>query len=135
MSDLGGRRSKPPRTEDGFQIDNDLFENSIIHKNISQEVIITTVDKIRLCLHDYKDTLKAQTDWVAPAGILITLVATLSAADFKLFLGLNSDVWKALFIFGSIMSAISLIRALNNVRKIRGKNDVESIIQNLKQGP
>lgn len=48
MNDLGGKRPKTSRIDDGFQIDKELFEKSIIHKNISQEFVITTEDKIRL---------------------------------------------------------------------------------------
>lgn len=130
MSEQGA----PPDTT-GFQFDAELFESSVVHKNVAQEIVVTTEDKIRLCLIEYKDVLNAKTDWIAPAGILAALITTLVAADFRQFLGLSSEVWRALFMIGSMISAFSLLRALYTAIKYRGYDRIESIIKKLKHVP
>lgn len=125
-------QSIPPKRS-GINIDEDLFQSSTIHKNISQNIVVTTEDKIRLCLIKYKESLDAHKEWVAPASVLIALITTLIAADFKQFLSLSSEVWKSLFIFGSILCGYLLIRAWKKSSKYKG-NNIESIIEDLKQG-
>ena len=122
--------SAPPK-KSGLDIDEDLIQSSTIHKNISQKIVVTTEDKIRLCLNTYKESLGAQKEWVAPASVLIALVITLIAADFKQFLGLSSEIWEALFIFSSIVCVYLTIRALVNSFKYKD-NNIESIIEELK---
>ena len=123
----------PPSKRSSINIDEDLFQSSTIHKNVSQNIVVTTEDKIRLCLIEYKESLDAHKEWIAPTSVLIALVTTLIAADFKQFLSLSSEVWKALFIFGSILCAYLLIRALKNSSKYKD-NNIESIIDELKKG-
>lgn len=118
----------------GIDIDKELIQGSTYHKNVSQAIVVTTEDKIRLCLIDYKDSFETQKNWIAPAGIFIALVIALIATDFRQFLGLSSEVWKALFIFGSILSAYLFLRALIKAIKLRGYDNIESIIEKLKQG-
>ena len=105
-----------------------------IYKNVSQNIIHVTEDKTRLYLLEYRNALKAQNDWMAPAGILITLIATLIVSDFKPFLSLEPGVWKALFIFISLASLYLLVCAIFKARTVRDKSDIESIIQKLKEG-
>ena len=124
-----------PPERGGIQIDAELLINSVVHTNITQEMLVTTEDKIRLCLIEYKDGLRSQTDWIAPAGILIALVTALIAADFRQFLGISSEVWRALFIIGSVIMALLFLRALGTAMKYRGYAGIESIIKKLKQGP
>ena len=126
---------RTPITQSNIQINEEIFESSNIYTNISQEIVITTEDKIRLCLLEYKDVLKAQREWIAPAGIFIALVTTLIATDFKQLLNLSPDVWKALFIFCSIICFLFLLKALRDVLKYRGYRDIEIIIEKLKQSP
>ena len=124
--------SAPPK-ESGIDITDDFVKSSTVHKNISQNIVLTTEDKIRLCLITYKESLDAHKEWVAPTSVLIALTTTLIATDFKQFLSLSSEVWKALFIFGSILCVCLLIRAIINSFKYKD-NNIESIIDELKKG-
>jgi hypothetical protein len=112
----------------------ELLEGSVIYTNLAQNIIHVTEDKTRLYLIEYRDAIKAQNDWIAPAGILITLIATLIVSDFKPFIGLEAGVWQALFIFFSFASLYLLVCALLNARKVRDKSNLESIILKLKEG-
>lgn len=117
-----------------LELDQELLQRSIVYKNIGQEFIVTTADKIKLSLLQHRDVLKAKTDWIAPTGILITLTATLVATNFTKFLGLSPDVWKALFIACAILDFVWLLYSIYRLIKFLSKGSVESFVQNLKIG-
>ena len=54
----------------------DLKLNQLIQRvdtNVTQEIIVTTADKARLCLIDALGCLERKKAWIAPASILATL--------------------------------------------------------------
>lgn len=73
-----------------------------VHSKLSQEVLVTTSDKLRLCLIKHRSKLSSRTDFIAPLGILLTLVTTLVVSSF------DSPVWQAVFMLGSLLAAIWL---------------------------
>jgi hypothetical protein len=125
--------SNQPLLSTELSLDKELIESSVVHKNVAQEFVVTTSDKIRICLRDYQAALKAQNDWLTPLGILLTLLASLVAADFRQFLGLSSEIWKATFIVGSAICFIWLAHAVCWAIKLRKASDVEYIIERLKK--
>jgi hypothetical protein len=104
-----------------------------VHSNISQEIVVTTVDKIELCLRDYQETLRARGDWITPAGILIALLAPLVTADFKVFLGISAEIWLGLHVTGSAVSFVWFLYAVFRAIQVRGKDNPRHIIQELKR--
>ncbi|MDH0660459.1 hypothetical protein ACTS91_16010 [Empedobacter falsenii] len=123
-----------PINENGLNIDlNDEFsKNMTVHKNVEQEIIITTSDKIELVLIKTKEILTSKRDWWTPFGLSMAFVTTLCTADFKGFLGLTNDTWKALFIFLTIAAFIWLIFTLIKLIKYWGKGDLKTIIDQIK---
>jgi hypothetical protein len=111
----------------------DFVRESSVFRNISQQVIVTTSDKIKLCLIEHQNTLSAKNGWIAPIGLLIALVTALVTTDFKQFLDISPDIWKALFIFGTILSAVWTIRSLFRLYQFRNKGGIDSIIEELKK--
>lgn len=124
----------PSKTKMSLELDEELLKRSIVHKNIGQEFIVTTTDKIKLSLLEHRDVLKAKIDWIAPTGILITLIATLVATNFTKFLGLSPEVWKALFIACAILDSVWLLYSIFRLKKFLHKGSVESFIEDLKIG-
>lgn len=57
-----------PSPQTGIDLNQLTNESSQIHHNISQNYIVTTEDKLKLCLMDHQDTLKAKSDWKTPVG-------------------------------------------------------------------
>ena len=83
----------------------DLGLNSLIQRvdtNVRQQIIITTADKARLCLYAALDRMEQRRAWMAPAGILATLVVIFPTTTFNNFLGLSKEYWRALFTFAAI---------------------------------
>lgn len=111
-----------------IELDKELLEGFTVQKNLSQEAILITTDRAKLCLIQYKEVLKSQWDWIAPAGILITLVTSLFATDFRNFLGIQADFWKALYVLLSIMTLGWLLKALFNAYKNHGRGEVDELI-------
>ena len=93
----------------------------VAHQNVRQELVITTVDKLKLCLIEHKQHLRARREWLAPAGLLISLLTTLVAATFHDALGLPMATWTAIYILAAAGSGIAtmvlLWRALASMRK------------------
>ena len=106
-----------------------LMSVSGIHINVSQEVIITTEDKVRLCLSEHLKSLEKKSSWIAPLGILIAIVVTLSTSTFrqKLF---SADTWFAIFVIAGLISLLWLI--ISVVRACRSRK-LEDIIAELKK--
>ena len=118
----------------GLSVDfgDELSKNLTIHKNVKQEIIITTADKIKLVLISTKQILAAQRDWWTPTGLLISFVTTLSTADFKETFGVAKEFWHALFVILTFASAIWLIQTLYRLYKNWGQDDLEKIIEKIK---
>jgi len=118
----------------GLSVDfgDELSKNLTIHKNVKQEIIITTADKIKLVLIVTKQILAAQRDWWTPSGLLISFVTTLSTADFKATFGLAKEFWHALFFLLTLGSAIWLIVTLVRLYKNWGQDDLDKIIEKIK---
>jgi hypothetical protein len=119
---------------EGLSIDfgDELSKNLTIHKNVKQEIIVTTADKIRLVLISTKEILTAQRDWWTPLGLLISFVTTLCTTDFKDSFGLPKDSWKAIFIILTILSSIWLVRTVYKLVKAWGQDDLNKIIEQIK---
>jgi hypothetical protein len=119
---------------DGLSIDfgDELSKNLTVHKNVKQEIIVTTSDKIRLVLMKAKESLAAQRDWWTPAGLLISFVTTLLTTDFKDSFGLTKDAWKAIFILMTIASGLWLAQTIYRLIKTWNEDDLDKIIKEIK---
>lgn len=113
----------------------ELFNESSsqIHTNISQNIVLTTEDKLEICLRKHQDTLKAKSDWKTPLGIFITLVTVLITAEFKTVFGLNSDIWKASCFIACALTAGWSLKTLIKAFTLKGEGTIEKIINEIKK--
>jgi hypothetical protein len=118
----------------GLSVDfgDELSKNLTIHKNVKQEIIITTADKIKLVLISTKEILTAQRDWWTPFGLLISFITTLCTADFKEAFKIPKEFWHAIFVLLTIGSSIWLIRCLHKLYKNWGQDNLDNIIEKIK---
>src|SRR5438552_360925 len=89
-----------------------LTAELMVHSNVNQEIVVTTVDKLRLCLMRNYAHLTAKTAWTTPLGVLLTLAATLCAAEFRDTLGIKKEYWWALFMLAAASAAAWLVASL-----------------------
>lgn len=101
-----------------------------VHSNIEQRLIQITEDKLTLILNDHIKHMESKNSWVAPLGILITLMVVFATTDFKQAY-FSADTWKAIFVITTLLSSVWLIKAVISAFKAISVNDV---IEKIKQG-
>jgi hypothetical protein len=80
--------------------------------NVDQSLIVTTEDKVRLCLGECLQAMGRRREWVTWSALLLTLVLTQVTASFRDALGLSSSTWAAFFLLLSVLCALSLLVSL-----------------------
>jgi hypothetical protein len=120
------------KTDQGATINiaDDFSDGLTIRRNVGQEVIVITVDKVRICLMTQQNYLSRSNDWVAPFGILMAILATLVSADFKKFY-FDASIWHSLFIVTAFISLFFLVRSLIDKFRYRKHKGIEQIIGEL----
>jgi len=119
--------TSPPQIE----LEKEISAQLIVHKNIGQEVVVTTVDKVRICLMETRDCLAARREWATPLPLFLALLSTLVAADFRDRI-LSKAVWQAMFILGTIFAGGWLVRAGCVSWSNRNRGSIEEIVRRLK---
>ena len=112
----------------------DLGLNEIIQRvdrNVTQEIIVTTADKAQLCLIEILDRMERRRAWIAPAGILATLIVVFPTTTFQDFVGLSKEYWKAMFSSATLGALIWLIVCLS---RLRTSLTVAQIVDRLRTG-
>ncbi len=110
----------------------DLGLNNLIQRvdtNVTQQIIVTTADKARLCLMQTLDRMEQRKAWIAPAGILATMIVVFPTTTFQDFLGLSREYWRALFSLITIGAFIWLVYALF---RIRSSLTIDQIVDRLR---
>lgn len=115
-----------------IQLGDEIGKTSITYKNIGQEFIITTSDKIELALVDYQKYVKIKMDWIPAGSIFLTTLTTLIAADFNDFI-ISSDSWKAAFFLLLIGSGSWLIYTSIRAFRYRKSASLSEVIKRIKQ--
>jgi hypothetical protein len=76
------------------------------------EIISIQSDRLELILGAFVHSAQHRLDWVAPLGVLISLLTTYLTASFKPFLGITADQISALILAASGVSAVWLLVAI-----------------------
>jgi hypothetical protein len=73
--------------------------------------------------------MEKKRNWIAPLGILVTIIVTLVTSDFK-NVGLNAATWQSMFIIAGLISLGWLVYC---VKEAWQSKDIEDIIDELKK--
>lgn len=106
-----------------------IVQNTTLHLNLSQDAIVITEDKIRLCLIEHLGRIEAKKDWVAPTGVLLTLLITFATTTFQDF-GLKAATWQSIFIISTVLSIGWLLGA---IRKAWNAPSVKDLVATMKR--
>jgi len=90
-----------PRGSKGIDINSALMEELTIHQNVRQELVVTTVDKLKICLMEHRHDLVAGREWIGMVGLTLSLAGTLVAATFN-EKWLPAATWEALYLLCAI---------------------------------
>lgn len=87
-----------------------IVQQTKLHLNLSQDAIVITEDKVKLVLLQHLRRLEAKKEWLAPAGVVVTLVTTFATTTFREFM-VPASTWQAIFVIATLISLVWLFRA------------------------
>lgn len=122
---------KSIRKANSIDLNSDIGNQLVIHKNISQEIIIINIDRLKLILQDHHAKIKRSTDWINPVAIFIALLLADLTATFNDFMGIKAPVWEAIFLLLTVVAAFYLLSSIVNI--FRKGSSIEDVIDNLKE--
>lgn len=99
-----------------------------LHGDLSQEAVLISTDRLCLILHKYRQRLSSRGDWLAPAGVLVTIAGTLATTTFNPWL-LPQATWHAIFVLTGAICIWLLVRALC---KMQADESVEKLVERIK---
>ena len=108
-------------------------QTNTIHWNLEQDTIITTEDKLSLCLYKNIDRLDVKRKWWTPSALLVTLVLALTTAEFKDQFAIPAATWQAFFLLLVVVTVLWTVVAIWKATRV--KVSVESIVSEIKQQP
>jgi len=104
-----------------------------IYSNTQCDVIVITEDKLKVILSNLISNLKKSETWLTPLSLFITLIITVLTANFnKSFLGVEKDVWCAIFYLCLIGSLIWLIISVFNSIKFFKSTKLVNVLHEIK---
>lgn len=106
----------------------EIVQNTTLHLNLSQDAIVITEDKVRLCLIEHLGRMEAKKNWIAPAGVLLTLLITFATTTFQDF-GLKATTWQAIFIISAVLSVAWLLWTAKKAWKAPSVEDIVAIMK------
>ena len=102
-----------------------------IHKNLTQDVIMTTQDKLRLALIAHRDVLSSKREWISAGSLALSLLSTILLTTFQDKLGLSADTWRALYGLFFALAMVWLINSLVSLVKNRKRREIDYLIKEI----
>ena len=109
-----------------------ILNNPVFTYNLAQEVITITTDKLKISLLENQEIIGKRNDWVAPLGILMSIVTTLLVSDFSHDALLGKENWKAIYIIMTPVSGVWFCKACFCAFQNRNKGSVDYLINTIK---
>lgn len=100
-----------------------------VHRNVSQEIIEITEDKLKLLLNEHAASVESRSGWQTPLALFVTIVLVLTTTSFKESLGVSADTWLAVFIISAVLCLFWFLRTLLNRPR---ENTVEDLLEKIK---
>jgi hypothetical protein len=104
------------------------LEVTAIHGDLNQQVIQITLDRLCLVLDRHVNKVTRSRDWIAPAGILVSILLTFASTTFRDNM-LKADVWSAVFLLVGVGTLVWLIVTL--VRRTKAES-VDDLVARIK---
>ena len=116
-----------------INLDVDLTNQMTVHKNLTQEIIVTNTDKVRLILNDHHKVIKRKIEWINPLGLFISVLTTILTAKFEQEkFGLSPQIWQSIFIVSCIGSFVWTVFLVINALRYVSEGTVDQFIEKLK---
>ncbi len=99
-----------------------------IYNNIESDLIVTTEDKVKICLHNHLSNIEKRNGWRTPLGIFATIIVTFVTTSFNDVIFVAAT-WMAIFFLSALISFVWLI---NSVYQASKSESPDIIIEELK---
>ncbi len=104
-----------------------------VFPNVKQQIIVTTSDRLELCLSKNLKKAEKKHEWITPFGLLLAVITAFVTAKFQDY-GLSAETWETLFKGLGIVSFIWLLFSLKHaLYVIKIENIIDEIKTNQKQ--
>jgi hypothetical protein len=107
----------------------EIVQQTKLYLNVNQDAIVITEDKVRLCLIQHLSKLEARRDWLAPAGIFLTLAVTFPTTTFHDAV-VSAATWQAVFV---IVTALDLAWLVRTVWRAWRSPKLEDVVASMKR--
>ena len=111
----------------------DMTPEYKVHKNLTQDVILTTQDKLRLALIEHRDVLAGKREWISAGSLALSLLSTLLLTTFEDKLGLSASTWQALYGLFFAFALIWLVKSLIILAKNRKRAEISYLIKEIRE--
>jgi hypothetical protein len=111
----------------------DLKSDVIIHKNLTQDVLLTTEDKMKLTLIEYREILASRSEWLGAGTLALSFLSSLLLTTFKDIGPLKAGTWQAVYFIFFLAAMARFISVLYKMYKNRKKATINYVIRKIKQ--
>jgi hypothetical protein len=127
-------RPAPPRKGAVIELDEeDLKSDVIIHKNLTQDLLVTTEDKMKLALIEYRDILASRGEWLGAGVLTLSFLSSLLLTEFRDIGPLSAETWQAIYFIFFMFALIRFITILVKMVQNRHKARIDYLIDKIKQ--
>lgn len=125
--------NKPNEYENNANINlqSDIVDTLIVHKNVKQEIVMVSIDRLKLTLQEHHNIIKNKNAWTDALAIFIALLLADLASEFHDFLGVEASVWKAIFIISTVVALIYFIRCVYYA--LKSTSNIDDLIEKIKR--
>lgn len=103
-----------------------------IRTNTKSDLIEITEDKLENILLKHLNKLNKVKGWVTPLSLFATILIVLLTAEFKLYFGIEKEVWKAFFVISLFVTLIWTGKTMYNAIKCSKKSSISFLINEIK---
>ncbi len=111
----------------------DLKSDVIIHKNLTQDVLLTTEDKMKLTLIEYREVLASRAEWLGAGVLALSFLSSLLFTGFKDIGPLKASTWQAIYAIFFILSFGRFVTVVYKMYVNRKKATINYVIRRIKQ--
>jgi hypothetical protein len=127
-------RPNSPRKGAIIELDQeDLRSEVIIHKNLTQDVLLTTEDKMKLALIEYRDVLTARSEWLSAAVLVLSFLSSLLLSDFKDVGPISAATWQAIYFIFLMLAVFRFVNVVWKMYQNRRRARIDFVINKIKQ--
>ena len=126
------KRHRMTKANSKSSIEPSLSGAMTIHKNLDQNILAVSEDKLRLCLIEHREALSSRLKWLTPFTLLLSLVATISTSTFHETAGIKPESWFAVFLICSVLSLIWFLYEIAKMIVTWKNGSVDKLIQSIK---